>query len=120
MTVPDIPCPPAEPCSAQKKRKVPGWERVMVPLVPGAMLPVSNCPPSAVAVWGARSPLVKVTVVPALTVSSLGPKAKLVMLTETATGACLAGAAVGCTALAPAPATPPVGARACAVPAELP
>ena len=33
---------PAAPCSLQKKRNVPAWVRVMLPLLPAVMLPVSN------------------------------------------------------------------------------
>ena len=69
--------------------------------LPGARVPESNAPVSEVTVCGTESWLVKVTVVPALTVRDPGLKAKFWMVTlvpvawAAGAGAVAAGALVG-------------------------
>src|SRR5215211_6395545 len=61
---------------------VPGSSKVYSKLSPWLRRPESKLPSSAVAVCGAQSSLVQVTVVPAATVSSGGAKAKSVIVTD--------------------------------------
>src|SRR5215210_7198980 len=61
---------------------VPGSSKVYSKLSPWLRRPESKLPSSAVAVCGAQSSLVQVTVVPAATVSSGGVKAKSAIVTD--------------------------------------